>query len=127
MAACPPTGPERLRGSHREADAASRLKKQSPRQGSELWHHRDGAFRHAGGAQAVLGRDAVELLRKVAYLDLDAVAQPRVFDHLSGVRRNAPVRARWRGVAQEGRAAHLGRDGCVERIDLDRDELATGW
>ena len=79
------------------------------------------------GAQAVLGGDGVELTREVADLDLDLVAQPRMLDHLPGVRR---ARAREGTVARRGAQrlrGHLGRNGSVERVDLDRYELATGW
>ena len=104
MAACPPSGPEEPRGSHRERPtqpAASKEPATAPGQRAEAPPRRHPPT--CPGAQAVLGRDAVELLGEVADLDLDAVAQPRVLDHLPAVRR-----ARSRKSAVARRAAERG-------------------
>ena len=124
MAACPPSGPEELRGSHRERPtqpAASKEPATAPGQRAEAPPRRHPLT--CAGAQAVLGRDAVELLGEIADLDLDAVAQPRVLDHLPAVRR---ARSRKSAVARRAaeRAGAAPWSQWLRRADRPRPRRA---
>ena len=117
-----------------EARTASGRRSQPPRknqlrrQGSEPRHRQDGAISHARGPKLYLVAMRSNFSARSPISILTLSPSPACSTTCRQCGGPAPVRARWRGVPQrEGRARHLGRNGCVERIDLDRDELAAGW